>query len=83
MLRVYWRWRKPIINGAPENMPEDRKAPSPASSTCRNPNEVFLGELTNWRPQKITLNPNLRALVALSRLQPWRCSPELGCHAAP
>ncbi len=25
---------------------------------CRNPNEVFVGELTNWRAQKITLHPN-------------------------
>jgi len=24
---------------------------------CRNPNEVFVGELTNWRVQKITLHP--------------------------
>ena len=24
---------------------------------CRNPNEVYVGELTNWRVQKLTLHP--------------------------
>src|SRR5258708_7204566 len=27
---------------------------------CRNPNEVYLGELTNWRVQKLTLHPEKR-----------------------
>ncbi len=24
---------------------------------CRNPNEIFAGELTNWRVQKLVLRP--------------------------
>jgi hypothetical protein len=24
---------------------------------CRNPNELIVGDLTNWRVQKITLHP--------------------------
>ena len=25
---------------------------------CRNPNEIYVGEITNWRVQKLTLHPN-------------------------
>ena len=24
---------------------------------CRNPNQIYVGELTNWRAQKLTLHP--------------------------
>jgi len=25
---------------------------------CRNPNVLYVGEITNWRVQKLTLHPN-------------------------
>lgn len=28
------------------------------SIDCRNPNEIYVGELTNWRVQKLTLHPD-------------------------
>ena len=36
---------------------------------CRNPNEVFVGELTNWRVQKLTLKGNQEFTAAAQRLR--------------
>jgi hypothetical protein len=47
---------------------------------CRNPSEVYVGELTNWRVQKLTLHPQrgrIRKMRALSRVRraSWLIAP--------
>src|ERR1700736_3796644 len=42
---------------------------------CRNENEIYVGEISNWRVQKLSLHPNVKSAEEISAAMPFALGP--------